>query len=157
MRNHPILTLLALGGATAAVALLGTAASREHRRVWYRSLDKPRFTPPFWVFGAIWPALYGLMTASAWRVSQTPPSRARTGALASWAAQLALNGAWSPLFFGGKRKRLALADAAALVPAIGAYSLFAGKVDKPAAWMMLPYLGWSAFATALNAGINKKN
>ena len=62
------------------------------------------------------------MSVSAYRVFRTPPSPARTRALRLWWAQLALNGAWSPLFFGAHRARLALADLVALTVAVADYT-----------------------------------
>ena len=71
--------------------------------------------------------------------------------------QLGLNAAWSPLFFGLRDPAAALADVALLLPAAGAYTWSAARVDRPAAWMMAPYLGWTAFALALNARIAMDN
>ena len=79
------------------------------------------------------------------------------GALALWATQLTFNGAWSPLFFGAKKPTLALGDIGLMLAAIATYTAAARKVDKPAAWLMSPYLAWVAFATVLNAEIVRLN
>jgi tryptophan-rich sensory protein len=97
------------------------------------------------------------MAISGWRVWRTPDSPERTRALALWGGQLALNGAWSAAFFGAKSPTLALADIALLDGAIVAYTHQASKVDKPAAWMFAPYIGWTGFATALNTSIVRLN
>ncbi len=68
-----------------------------------------------------------------------------------------MNAAWSPLFFGLRRPRAALVDAALLVAAIGAYARAASRVDRLAAALVLPYLAWSAFALALNGEIVRRN
>ncbi|MCG5052941.1 MAG: tryptophan-rich sensory protein [Myxococcales bacterium] len=152
--RHAVAGGLIVGG-TVAAALVGAKASGSGR--WYRRLKKPRGTPPAKVFGPVWTFLYASMAYSAWRVFRAEDSRARQRALGFWTAQLALNAAWSPLFFGAHRLRAALAVSTALVPAIGAYAAEARKVDGLAAGLMLPYLGWSGYATYLNAGLVMKN
>jgi tryptophan-rich sensory protein len=149
------LALIAAGPTLAAV--LGARASKDGLGAWYRSLRKPSWNPPSSVFGPVWTVLYTAMAVSAYRVWRQPASRARTTALALWVVQLALNAAWSPLFFARRKPKAALGDVAAMVPAVGAYALAAARVDRPAGWMMLPYLGWTSFATALNAAIVRRN
>jgi tryptophan-rich sensory protein len=124
--------------------------------------------PPDATIGIIWTALYGAMAVSAWRVAreagrrpdgptQKVSSRYRRRALALWLAQLGLNAAWSPIFFGARRPRLALLDVAAQVPLVAAYVGFARRVDRAAAWLMVPTLAWLGFATLLNAEIVRRN
>jgi tryptophan-rich sensory protein len=151
------LALAGFAGATAAAAALGGAATRRSvRSPWYRLLSKPRWQPPSAAFGPVWTALYALMAGSAYRVWRSD-SPARRRALALWGAQLALNAAWSPTFFGARRPRAALAVIAALLPAAAAYAIAAREVDGPAAAMVVPYLGWTAFALALNGEIVRRN
>jgi tryptophan-rich sensory protein len=146
------------GALVTGAAVSGSLATqRGIRSGWYARLDKPPFQPPSWVFPPVWTALYGLMAASAFRVWKGPPGPARTRALALWGGQLALNGAWSWLFFGQGRLRGALAEVLALGAGIGAYTAAARRVDRPAAWMMAPYLAWTGFATLLNADIARRN
>lgn len=124
---------------------------------WYRLLRKPKLTPPDRVFALVWPVLYSLGALSAWRVALAPRSKERTAALGLWGAQIAFNAAWTPLFFGAHRPRLAMADLVANGAALGAYALTASKVDRGAAAMVLPYLGWVTFAGILNASIIDMN
>jgi tryptophan-rich sensory protein len=105
----------------------------------------------------VWTVLYGVMSVSAWRVWNRPAGPARSWALLLWGAQLAFNAAWSPLFFGQHRKRAALADLLALGASLTAYTAVARKVDRPAAWMMAPYLGWVGFAGLLNEELVRLN
>jgi len=79
------------------------------------------------------------------------------GALAWFAVQLALNAAWSPLFFGLHRIDLALADIALLWLAIIGTTMAFWKVTPLAGWLFLPYLAWVSFATALNFAIWRLN
>ncbi len=149
--------MILFAGATAVAAGLGAAASRRGRGGWYRALSKPAGQPPPQVFGPVWTTLYGLMSVSAYRVFRAPPSARRSRALGLWWGQLALNGAWSPLFFGARRARMALADLVLLTGAVADYARRAAQVDRPAAWLMVPYLGWLGYAGWLNLGIVRKN
>ncbi|HXU61162.1 MAG TPA: TspO/MBR family protein [Polyangia bacterium] len=156
-KGRSLLWLALFAGATAVAAGLGAGATRRGRGVWYRALSKPAGQPPPAVFGPVWTTLYGLMSVSAYRVFRARRSPQRRRALGLWWTQLALNGAWSPLFFGAHRARLALADLVALSLAASKYTHTAAKVDRPAAWLMAPYLGWLGYAGWLNLGIVRKN
>lgn len=151
------LALASFVGVTAAGAALGSVANRRSVGLWYKTLRKPPFQPPRSVFAPVWTALYALIATSGYRVWKQEPSKARARALALWVTQLALNAAWSPIFFGARRKRAAFVDLAALLGVVAAYAATSRKVDKPAAAMMLPYLGWLGFAGVLNAEIIRRN
>lgn len=120
-------------------------------------MRKPSFQPPPWVFGPVWTALYGTIAYSGWRIWRAEKSPERTRALALWFAQLGLNAAWTPLFFGAHRPRAAFADIVALDATATAYAAAAAKVDPRAAKVVVPYLAWLAFATALNGSIAAKS
>lgn len=147
------------GGLVSAGAILGGLFNpgRGATREWYSELEKPSFNPPDVVFGPVWTALYVLIAISGYRVWFSGAGPQRTRALALWATQWALNAAWSPLFFGAKKPALALSDIVLMLAAIAAYAVAARKVDKPAAWLMSPYLAWVAFAAVLNAEIVRLN
>ena len=153
--------LLALLSATAASALLGarfTPRGGTEIGEWYASIEKSPLNPPDWVFGPVWTTLYVLMAIAGYRLwAKADPSAARTRALTLWPAQLALNAAWSPLFFGAKRPDLAMADLIALWLALLFFTRDASKADKPAAWMFAPYVAWVTFAGILNAEIIRRN
>jgi benzodiazapine receptor len=105
----------------------------------------------------VWSLLYPSIAWSGYRTFRAQPSPARTRALAFWGAQLGLNAAWSPLFFGLHQPKASLVDSALLLAAATNYTRHAGKVDKAAAIAMWPYLGWLTFATVLNADIVRRN
>ena len=67
---------------------------------WYASLVKPRFTPPNWAFPVAWTVIYLLLAWAGYRLTQLPGSET---VLALWAAQIALNTLWTPVFFGAHR------------------------------------------------------
>jgi benzodiazapine receptor len=142
---------------TSLPALLGRRATRPALGGWYERLDKPPFQPPPWVFPPVWTALYGLIAVSGWRVYRARPGLPRRRALELWAAQLALNGLWSWLFFDKRLLRTALADCALLFAATGAYVKNARDADPLAAKLFVPYAAWVGFATLLNAEIVRRN
>jgi len=150
-RKRTLVELAALVGITALAPLLGARSSKPG--AWYRSLRKPPQTPPGWVFGPAWTLLYALSAWSVWRVWQQPRSRTRRAALTLWGVQHGLNAAWSPLFFAARRPRAALVDLGGLLGTSAAYAIVASRIDRAAAWIIAPYVGWVAFAGTLNAGI----
>lgn len=159
-RQRNVLAGISFAAATAGVAALGVYAMRGRgnpKRPWFRMLRKPTWQPSNQVFGPVWTVLYATLAYSGYRIWKAPVSRKRSIALGLWATQLALNGAWTPLFFGARRPVIALADIIALDAASLAYSVVASGVDKPAAGLVVPYLGWLGFATALNAKIVANN
>lgn len=157
-RDGAFLALMA--GATLGAAALGALASpatSARTRTWFRRLRKPPFQPPDKVFGPVWSTLYPAIALSGYRTFRAPPSLDRQRALRWWGTQLGLNGLWSPLFFGLHKPVASLADSAALLGAAGQYVRHARNVDRAAAWLFAPYLGWLAFATLLNAEIVRRN
>lgn len=144
-------------GMTAGAGLLGALTMRPSSDDWYDGLRKPRLNPPKAVFGPVWTGLYALIAYSGYRVWRTPRSKQRRAALALWGTQLVLNAAWTPLFFGMRRPAAALVDLVGLLGTAIAYTAVASKVDKPAAVMVAPYLGWLGFAGYLNEEIVRLN
>lgn len=117
---------------------------------WYAALRKPSWNPPAWVFGPVWTALYTMMAMAAWRVWKRGGFAAQRRALALFLVQLALNAAWTPLFFGLRRPGLAFAEILLLWLAIAATLLAFRPVSRGAAWLLVPYLAWVSFAAVLN-------
>ena len=156
--SRSLLALAGFGLAAAATAWYGSRYSPAKKsRSWYRSLDKPSFTPPDAVFPVVWTGLYGLMAWSGWRIWSAPPSWARSRALRLWCVQLATNAKWSKLFFGDHRPDLSLLDSIALEMEIAGYIAQTRQVDPAAAAAFLPYFAWVGFATVLNAEIARRN
>jgi tryptophan-rich sensory protein len=123
----------------------------------YQSLARPTWNPPSWVFGPVWTVLYLMMALAAWLLYRAPHGRTRTLALAAWTVQLAANVAWSALFFGLRRPALALVDIVVLFALVAVTAALAWRVRRGAGILLLPYLGWIAFATALNFEIVRLN
>jgi translocator protein len=114
---------------------------------WFPTLVKPSFNPPAWLFAPVWTTLYIMMAVAAWLVWL------RKGSLVLFYVQLALNFAWSLLFFGLHSPAMALIDIAAMWIAILLTLLGFWKVDARAGWLLVPYLAWVSFASVLNASI----
>lgn len=124
---------------------------------WYAALKKPAWNPPGWLFGPVWSALYTLMAVSAWLVWQRGGFHAQRRPLTLFLAQLALNAAWTPLFFGLHRPGVAFAEIILLWVAI-AWTLAAfWPVHRVAAWLLVPYLAWVSFAAVLNGTLWRLN
>jgi benzodiazapine receptor len=136
-------------GPVAAAAGLGGLGARNAQQT-YGRLRKPGWAPPAAAFGPVWPALYVGIGAAGWRLYSSGSPRARSLHL----AQLALNAAWPVTFFGIRDKRASLVIIALLDGALAAEILTLRREDPIAASLLAPYLGWSAFATALNAAVS---
>lgn len=130
-------------------AMIGAATPPDD---WYAGLVKPQFNPPSWVFGPVWTALYTLMAAAAWLVYRAAPVGFKT-AHGLFAAQLAANAAWSPLFFGLHSPSLALACIIVLDVLVVLLLWRFWRWRRLAGVLLVPYLAWLGFATALNGAI----
>jgi benzodiazapine receptor len=128
-----------------AAAVGGQFAAGE----WYQELNKPDWIPPEWLYGPVWSVLYLLMALAMWHVWETRKVM-RTGALIWWLIQIALNVAWSWLFFGLTRIGWALAEMTILIGVVVMCIQSFRFLSRPAALMMLPYLAWLVFAWWLN-------
>ena len=158
-RPHEWAALAGFAAITAATAVAGALVGprRPSTMRWYRSLDKPPYQPPAALFGPVWTGLYATIAVSGWRVWRQPDSPSRSRALRLWGAQMTANAAWTPLFFGARRTSLALVDLAAQLSSTIGYTSAAARVDTPAATLMAPYIGWTAFAGVLNTEIVRRN
>ena len=91
-----IISILACEAAGGIGAIFTTSAIPT----WYAALRKPSFTPPNWIFGPVWTALYTMMAVAAWFVWKRGGFPAQLIALSLFLLQLLINALWSPLFFG---------------------------------------------------------
>ncbi len=117
---------------------------------WYASLKKPAWNPPGWVFGPVWTALYTMMAVAAWLVWRRGGFVAQRQPLLLFLGQLALNAAWTPLFFGWHWPGVAFAEIMLLWLAIGATLFRFRAVSHIAAGLLAPYWAWVSFAAVLN-------
>ena len=129
---------------------------------WYTGLAKPAWTPPSVVFGPVWTMLYLMMAVAAWLVwgaRRSSPIKAALAfpAIGVFMIQLVLNALWSWLFFGLQRPDLALVDIILMLATIIVTLLLFRRVHRAAGLLLVPYLAWVTFATALNWKILSMN
>ena len=124
---------------------------------WYPMIQKPSWTPPSWLFGPVWTVLYLMMATAAWLVWRRRKLDNVRGAFGLFVFQLALNAAWSPLFFGLQNPLAGLFDIILLWAAILVTLLSFWKISPLAGALLVPYWLWVSFATALNFAIWNMN
>jgi tryptophan-rich sensory protein len=136
---------------------LGAAWTNFSVGEWYATLNKPSWNPPKWVFGPFWTVLSIGMAVAAWLV------RPKHGLADAWllllffGVQLFLNAARSTLFFGVRSPGIAFAAIILLWLAILTTIVACGHVSSLAATLLVPYLAWVSFATALDWSIWRPN
>ena len=143
--------LVVLGSAS------GWLSNSGYGNPWFAALVKPAFMPPGWLFGIAWTILYALMGIALAMILALPPSPRRRNALILFFVQLALNFAWSPIFFAGHDIKLAAAVifVMAVIAAVAARQFY--RLRPLAGLLMTPYLAWLCFAAALNTAIDRLN
>lgn len=144
-----------------AIIFIGSASGwvsgSGYGNPWFDALEKPAFMPPGWAFGVVWPILYALLGVSLAMILALPPSQRRRTALTLFFIQLALNFAWSPIFFALHDLRLSQVVIVAMVAiAAGAAGQFR-RLNRTAGLLLIPYLAWLVFATVLNSAIATLN
>jgi tryptophan-rich sensory protein len=137
--------------------ILGNLATLPNIPTWYAGLAKPGFTPPNWLFGPVWTTLYAMMAYAVWRILSLPAGSERSRAITAFFVQLALNALWSWAFFGAHNPGAGLVVILALIVAIVATIRSFWPLDRIAAYLLVPYLAWVCYATALNAAIWRLN
>lgn len=151
--RRDLLVLLGLLALTLGVGALGGLVTGPSVKEWYPTLTLPSWRPPNAAFPIVWTALYIMMAIAAWRIWRKREQAGARPALYLWGAQLALNLAWSFLFFGARSPLLGLIDIVPLLLLIALTTHRFLKLDRLAGLFFLPYLAWVAFASALNATI----
>jgi tryptophan-rich sensory protein len=129
---------------------------------WYRALRKPFFQPPDWLFGPAWTVIYGLTAASAAMAWAAVSGRADRARLRWWIAGLfafniLLNITWSLLFFTIQRPDWAMIEVVFLWASISALIFTIWRVNRSAAWLLVPYQAWVTFASVLNIAVVQLN
>lgn len=152
MKNLPKLLIAIIG--CELVGIIGSVFTISAIPTWYVTLNKPFFSPPNWLFGPVWTLLYLLMGISFYLLWQNGwKSKKVKEARNYFLAQLFLNFIWTPIFFGLKSPGLALVVIVAMWIFIVMTIEKLKPISKPAAYLLVPYLLWVSFATALNAAI----
>lgn len=157
--NNSLWALVGFLAACYGVSAISGLITVENVKTWYPTINKPEWTPPSAVFGPVWGTLYGMMAVAAWLVWREKDKKENEvkNALRLFWVQLALNFAWSGLFFGMRRVDWGLWDILALWIAIVTTLIAFWRIKPLAGILMLPYLLWVSFATALNFSIWRLN
>lgn len=121
---------------------------------WYKTLNKPSWTPPDWVFPVTWTTIYPLISFAGARVGGLEGS---AYALAFWAMQGAFTTLWSPVFFGLRRLKGALLIMVPLWISVFGATVCMFQLDFWAGLAFVPYLTWITVAAALNASVARLN
>jgi tryptophan-rich sensory protein len=152
--HSQVVGLIAWLAVVFAVAAAGAIASIEANS-FYGQLNKPSWAPPASVFGPVWSTLYALMGLSAWLVWRKPG--AKRLALRLFVSQLAANALWSWLFFAWHQGALAFIDVLVLFILIAATIISFWRLNRIAAALLLPYILWVGFASALTWAVWRGN
>ncbi|MGA7400270.1 MAG: TspO/MBR family protein [Candidatus Sulfotelmatobacter sp.] len=154
MSRNLLVALAAFVALTFSAAATGAAFTARSVRTWYPTLRKPPGNPPASYFGPVWTVLYFLMTISAWNVWRVADGwTGASPAITVFLIQLALNAAWSAIFFGLRSPAWALLEIILLWAAILASVILFWQISTFSGALLLPYLAWVTYATYLNAGI----
>lgn len=154
MSRSLLIALAAFLALTVSTAGIGAAFTALSVRTWYPALRKPRGNPPASWFGPVWSVLYLLMALSAWNVWREGNGwDFATPAITLFLIQLALNAAWSGIFFGLRSPGWALVEICFLWIAILVTLIMFWKLSRLSGALLLPYLAWVSYAAYLNAGI----
>ena len=154
-RSHPLskshqtlglLCWLLLAFAAAAVGGFASASAGE----FYRELVRPSWAPPGWLFGPVWSVLYVCMGVAAWLVWRARGFAGARIALILFVVQLAANALWTWLFFVWQLGGLAFAEILCLWVLIAATLVLFWRISRLAGALLVPYLAWVSFASALS-------
>lgn len=145
--NYKILILSILICLSAGI--IGSLFTTSNIDTWYASLQKPFFSPPNWIFAPVWTMLYVLMGVSVYFIYENK-SKLKLDALKIFGIQLFLNAIWSIIFFGLHKLFFAFTDILLIDIFVVLTMVKFYKIDKKAAYLLIPYLIWILFATVLN-------
>lgn len=152
-----LIGLVLIVGVCLGAGFLGSIATTPQVDGWYKTLNKPSWNPPSQVFGPVWTTLYILMGVAAWLVWRSADARSTWLPLALFGIQLALNAAWSWIFFKMQRPDWAFVEIVILWLAIVATLVGFFRHSQLAGWLLVPYFGWVSFAAILNFTIWRLN
>jgi tryptophan-rich sensory protein len=145
-----VVSALVAVGVVATASVLGQIATYPNLSPWFAGLAKPSFNPPNWVFAPVWTTLYALMAFALWRILRLRGSGLRTTAVFLFFIQLALNAAWSWMFFWAHSPLLGLVNIIPQLLAVLATIAAFARLDRLAAWCLVPLALWVSYASILN-------
>ncbi|RYE37629.1 MAG: tryptophan-rich sensory protein [Hyphomicrobiales bacterium] len=149
--------LITIPGVLLLGLISGKVGDSGYGNLWFAQLDKPAIMPPGWVFGFTWSILYIMMGTALAFILNARGAKGRSVAIALFFIQLALNLAWSPVFFAMHKIMLAFGLIIAIILWATATACAFWRVRRVAALLLLPYLVWLLFAAFLNWKIHELN
>ena len=142
---------------TVGLGSVGGLFTASEITTWYATLNKPSFNPPNYLFAPVWTSLYILMGISFYLIWKKNPSPVKTAGVLFFLVQFILNCCWSYIFF--KQHLIGFAFVEMMV--MWLFIIFTinefRKLNKTAAWLLVPYIAWVSFAAVLNFFIWKLN
>lgn len=139
-------------------AIIGSVFTTPSIPGWYKTLNKPSFSPPNWIFGPVWTILFILMGISLYLIwTDDKNNNAKKAPFIIFILQLLVNIFWSVAFFTIHSPGLALSVIAVLWLLILSTIISFRKISKLSAYLLIPYLFWVSFASILNFSIWKLN
>jgi tryptophan-rich sensory protein len=155
-RRHTLAAAAGWAAAVTAVAVVGGLAT-DTQSEWYRDLERPSWQPPGAVFGPVWTVLYVLIAIAATLAYRDVGGPRRRLVLGLFAANLALNLAWTWIFFQGHAPTAAGVEILLLLGSIVGLIALVRPYNRAAALALAPYGAWVAFASALTWTIAARN
>lgn len=152
MRKLDWLKLLSSIGFCQVAGAIGSIFTASAIPFWYASLAKPFFNPPAWVFAPAWITLYSLMGISLYLV-WISKTKLKREAIKIFTLQLVFNSLWSIIFFGLRLPAIAFIEIIILWFLILATIIKFYKINKISAYLLIPYILWTSFASLLNFSI----
>jgi tryptophan-rich sensory protein len=153
MKIKKIFTYVAAIIICQSAGIIGSIFTAPAVRGWYTGINKPSFSPPNWVFAPVWTTLFVLMGISLAAVWLSEKNGLRKKAIKVFFVQLVLNTLWSIIFFGLENPSLAFVEIIILWFSILYTIILFGKINRKAAYLLIPYLLWVTFASVLNLSI----
>ena len=153
--RQKLFLLLCIIGCEAAGGI-GAVFTTPKIDTWYRTLEKPFFNPPDWIFFPVWTVLYallGVVLFLLFRAHQKKPSKTTQLALTLFFVQLVMNTAWSILFFGLEQLFVSAIEIIVFWVVTLVLCIISFRLDRRVSYLLFPYLAWVAFAAALNWSI----
>ncbi|MBO7673474.1 MAG: tryptophan-rich sensory protein [Atopobiaceae bacterium] len=151
---------VALVGMTALPLVVGGIASflTSDAMAQFDAFNQPPLAPPAWLFPVAWTILYVLMGLASYLIYIVRPANnadasTRRAALVVYGIQLALNFAWSLVFFGAHAHWVAFGLLMGMWVLIIALIVLAMRINRTAGWLLVPYVAWTTFAAYLNVMI----
>ena len=133
--------------------IIGSLSTAPAVKGWYTTINKSPLNPPSWVFAPVWTALFIMMGIAAGIIWLSEKNEARKKALTVFGVQLVLNTLWSIIFFGMKNPPLAFIEIIVLWFAILYTIILFRKINRKAAYLLIPYILWVSFASILTLSV----